>query len=91
MVEKNSQTTPEIRAYLSRIGSIKTEAKTTASRENAAKAAAARRRNPLDLVCLCEGGESLKAGDHKTTCPRGRLLWQRERAAAAKLQKEVVA
>jgi hypothetical protein len=86
MAKKSPDTPPEVRAYLSKIGKIKTEAKTTASRENAAKAAAARRRDPLTLPCTCKGGESLKAGDHVTTCPRGRLLWQRERAASKKQQ-----
>jgi hypothetical protein len=74
------------REYLGQIGSIKTEAKARASRANALKAHAARRKDPLDLVCICEGGESVEAKDHKTTCPRGRLLWQRERAAAKKEQ-----
>lgn len=82
---------PEIssdaRAYLGQIGSIKTEAKSRASRANALKGAAARRIDPLTLVCLCAGGNSLEAKDHKTTCPRGRLLWQRERAAQKKLEE----
>jgi len=71
----------EVRAYMSRMGSKRTPAKVAAARANAAKGAEARRKNPLDLPCVCKGGESLKASDHVTTCPRGRLLWQRERAA----------
>jgi hypothetical protein len=87
MREEKPETPPEVLAYLSRIGSIKTEAKTRASRETVKKAQAASRKDPLTLPCTCKGGESLKASDHVTTCPRGRLLWQRERAAAKK-QKE---
>ncbi len=82
---------PEIseaaREYLGQIGSIKTDAKKRASRANALKGAQARRRDPLTLPCLCEGGESLEASAHKTTCPRGRLLYQRERAARKKQGK----
>jgi hypothetical protein len=73
-----------VRQYMSEIGSKKTRAKSKASRENAVKAAAARRRNPLDLPCTCDGGEVLKVSAHKTTCPRGRLLYQRERTAQRK-------
>lgn len=81
----------QLRAVMGALGSRKSAAKTAASRANVAKASAARRKNPLDSICICTGGESLRASDHKTTCPRGRLLWQRERAAAAKAQKEVTA
>lgn len=91
MAETQNSVPPEVRAYMSRIGAQKTEAKAASSRANALKGAAARRRNPLDLVCICDGGESLEAGAHKTSCPRGRLLWQRERSAAAKAAKEVAA
>ena len=78
----------EISRVMSALGSIKTEAKTAASRENIAKANQARRRDPLDLPCVCGGGDSLDAKDHKTTCPRGRLLWQRARAEVKRAQKE---
>jgi hypothetical protein len=93
--DKALEFTPEQRAEISRVmselGSRKSAAKTEASRVSVVKAQAARRKNPLDAICICTGGESLQASDHKTTCPRGRLLWQRERAAAAKAQKKVAA
>jgi hypothetical protein len=88
MAEELKPVPDEVRSYMAQIGSKRTEAKTKATRENVAKAREARRRNPLDLVCTCTGGESLEASDHKTTCPRGRLLWQRERAAVAREAKE---
>jgi hypothetical protein len=71
-----------VRAYMSEIGSKKTKKKTQTSRENAMKATAARRKNPMDLPCVCTGGDSLEPMAHKTTCPRGRLLRQRARIAA---------
>ncbi len=71
----------QLRAVMSALGRQKSEAKQKAARANIAKANKANRKNPLDLPCLCTGGESLDATAHKTTCPRGRLLWQRERAA----------
>jgi hypothetical protein len=74
--------TPEVREYMRALGSKSTPKKQEASRANAVKAAEARRKNPLDLPCTCTGGKSLNVADHVTTCPRGRLLWQRERAAA---------
>ncbi len=77
----------QLRAVMSALGRQKSEAKQKAARANIAKANKANRKNPLDLPCLCAGGESLEASAHKTTCPRGRLLWQRERAATAKQQK----
>ncbi len=76
--------TPEVSAYMSAIGARKTETKTASSRANAAKAAQARKRDPLTLPCTCTGGDSLEASDHKTTCPRGRLLRQRARNEAQK-------
>lgn len=79
----------EVRAYMRSIGSKKTEAKASAARENAAKGAAARRRDPLTLVCTCDGGDSLEAAAHRTTCPRGRLLYQRARSEAARAAKNV--
>ena len=71
-----------VRAYMSEIASKRTPAKTKASRQNIVKATAARRRNVLDLVCICGAGDDLTPGAHPTTCPRGRLLYQRARAAA---------
>lgn len=73
---------------MSELGKTRTPAKSEASRITIQKAQAARRRDPLTLVCTCTGGDSLKASDHKTTCPRGRLLWQRERAAQKKATQE---
>jgi hypothetical protein len=81
-----SEITPEARAYMSALGSRKTETKTASSRANAAKATEARRRDPLTIPCTCTGGDSLEASAHKTTCPRGRLLRQRERNAQKKAE-----
>ena len=67
--------------YMRAIGSKKTEAKMKSARENLAKGPESRRRNPLDLPCICGGGDVLEVSAHKTTCPRGRLLYQRERTA----------
>jgi hypothetical protein len=75
------------RDYLSSIGSIKSEAKTTAARANAAKAHAARKRNVLDLPCICGAGDDLTPGAHPTTCPRGRLLYQRARSEAKRKEQ----
>jgi hypothetical protein len=72
----------EVRAYMREIASIKTPARSSASRANAAKGAAARRRDPVMVLCTCGGGDSVRLEDHKTTCPRGRLLYQRARTAA---------
>ncbi len=71
-----------IREYMRQLGSKSTPRKAASSRENAKRAAAARLKDPLTLPCICAGGDSLKVKDHVTTCPRGRLLWQRARKAA---------
>jgi hypothetical protein len=76
------------REYLSQIGSITSEKKTASARANAAKAHAARKRNVLDLPCICGAGDDLTPGAHPTTCPRGRLLYQRARSAAARAAKQ---
>ena len=68
-----------VRAYMSELGKTKSEAKAAASRQNAAAGAAARRKDLGTLPCTCGGCP----GDPKTTCPRGRLLRQRARIAAA--------
>jgi hypothetical protein len=68
---------PEVRAYMSAMGSKKTAAKAASSRRNAEIAAAARRKDPLDLECTC--GQC--PDNPLTTCPRGRLLRQRARSA----------
>ncbi len=84
-MEGMSNTLPEVvRAYMSEIGSKRTEAKSRASRLNAAKGAQARRKDAAQVACLCHGGDSLEPMAHKTTCPRGRLLRQRARTAAVK-------
>jgi hypothetical protein len=85
MAETKWREVPDVvRAYMSELGKTQTPAKEKASRENLAKGAEARRRDPLTLVCTCSGGDSLEASAHKTTCPRGRLLYQRKRAAEKK-------
>jgi len=66
---------PEVRAYMSAIGSKKTAAKSASSRRNAEVAAASRRKDPMSLPCICGGCPE----NPKTTCPRGRLLRQRAR------------
>lgn len=76
------------RDYLSQIGSITTKAKIESSRANALKAHAARKRNVLDLICICGAGDDLTPGAHPTTCPRGRLLYQRAYNAAKRQEKE---
>jgi hypothetical protein len=81
MKEKKREASPEVRAWMSELGKARTPAK-LASIKNAQKAgAAARRKDPLSLPCLCSGGDSLEPLAHKTTCPRGRLLRQRARNA----------
>jgi hypothetical protein len=83
----SEQISDAVRDYMSAIGSKKTEAKANSSRENAVKAAAARRRDPLELPCICGGGDVLEVGAHKTTCPRGHLLYQRARTARLRAEK----
>lgn len=80
--KSNEEIPEEVRAYMSRLGSKRTPAKLEAVRVNAARGAQARRKDPLTVPCTCSGGDSLKACDHKTTCQRGNLLYQRERTAA---------
>jgi hypothetical protein len=75
------------------LGSISTERKAAAARENAAKRrtfAGPPTKDPLTLPCTCGAGNENEVGTgHKTTCPRGRLLYQRDkRAAAKKVQEE---
>ncbi len=76
-----------VRAYLSAIGSKKTEAKMKSARANLALGPASRRRDPLELPCTCGGGDVLKVKAYKTTCPRVRLLYQRERTAQQRAEK----
>ena len=75
---------PEVREYMREIASIKTPARSKASRANAAKGAAARRLDPATVLCTCGHADSVKLEDHKTTCRRGNLLYQRARNAAKK-------
>lgn len=70
-----NEISPEIRAYMSALGSKKTEAKMKSARENLAKGANARRKDPMTLPCVC--GQC--PDKPLTTCPRGRLLRQRAR------------
>jgi hypothetical protein len=80
--EKTSdEISPEARAYMSKLGSKRTPAKIEAARKNALKGAATRRKDPLTVPCTCEGATTLEAKAHKSTCPRGRMLYQRERRA----------
>ncbi len=83
MATKTTTVPDEVRAYMSQIGAKRSKAKVQAARENVAKAREARRRDPMDLPCVCTGDASLQTSDHKTTCPRGRLLHQRARIEAA--------
>ncbi len=71
---------PEVRAYMSAMGSKKTAAKAASSRRNAEVAAAARRKDPMTLPCTCGACPD----NPLTTCPRGRLLRQRARIASEK-------
>jgi hypothetical protein len=85
---KKTPVPDSVRAYMSAIASKRTPAKTKAAQKNIAKATAARRRNVLDLPCICGAGDDLTPGAHPTTCPRGRLLYQRARSAAARAAKD---
>jgi hypothetical protein len=70
------------------LGSIVTPKKIAAVTANLAKVQTPGRppqKDPLTLPCTCGAGSSTVVGDsHKTTCPRGRLLYQRAKIAAAK-------
>ena len=72
------------------LGSIRTEKKSAAARENLKRIThrpGPNQKNPLDLPCTCGAGTDTEVGtNHKTTCPRGRLLYQRTKLAAAKAQ-----
>ncbi len=68
------------------LGSIRTEKKSQAARENLAKVryTGGRRPKPLsELACTCEAGESLEG--HKSHCPRGRAI-KRRRAKGESLE-----
>ena len=56
------------------LGSIRTEKKAAASRENGKLGR--RPLKPLDTIACNCGGEGL---NHKSTCPRGRRIRQRKR------------
>ena len=68
------------------LGSIRTEKKATAARANLLKATTRGKpptKDPLTLPCACGAGTATEIGTgHKTTCPRGRLLYQRAKIAA---------
>jgi hypothetical protein len=71
----------EVRAWMSKLGKARTPAKLASVKQAQVLGAAARRKDPLTLICTCSGGDSLEASAHVWTCPRGRLLKQREQAA----------
>jgi hypothetical protein len=81
MTDSKPTGTPEMpeaaREWMRAIASKRTPAKAEASRRNIARANEARRRDPETLLCLCGGCPD----NPKWTCPRGRLLKQREQAA----------
>ena len=68
------------------LGSIRTERKAATSRENLKHVKNRYRptpKDPLELPCTCGAGTQTEVGtNHKTTCPRGRLLYQRAKIAA---------
>lgn len=82
MEAEKIEVTSEVREYMAALGRRQTPAKIEAAARNLEKGRRARLKDPLTLPCTCTGGDSLKVTDHRTTCPRGRLLWQRERTAA---------
>jgi hypothetical protein len=75
------------------LGSISTPRKAAAARANAAKRKTFGRppeKDPLTLPWTCGAGTDVEVGTgHKTTCPRGRLLYQRaKRTAPAQESRE---
>ncbi len=70
------------------LGSISTPKKAAAARVNATKRktfAGPPEKDLLTLACTCGAGTDTEVGEgHKTTCPRGRLIYQRAKRAAAR-------
>lgn len=67
------------RAAAALLGSIKTEAKATSSRENGKKAPPGPGRSPVALAeirCTCDAGEALEG--HRWNCPRGQAIKRRQ-------------
>ncbi len=69
------------------LGSMSSERKAAAARQNLTKRktfGGPPPKDPLTLKCTCGAGTALEIGEgHKTTCPRGRLLYQRAKREAA--------
>jgi hypothetical protein len=67
------------------LGSISTPEKAAAAKRNQALRktyGGPPKKDPLELPCTCGAGTETEVGDnHKTTCPRGRLLYQRAKLA----------
>lgn len=63
------------RTAASLLGSARTERKAAASRANG-KLGGRSLKPLLEIQCTCGGGDSL---DHKTTCPRGRVIRYRQK------------
>lgn len=77
------------------LGSISTEKKAAAARRNQALRrtyGGPQRKDALGLACTCGAGteavETLPGQRHKTTCPRGKLLYKREQNEARKRARE---
>ena len=68
----------QIRAVMASVGSVRTERKAAAGRENGKLGGRPKKRID-ELECTCGAASD---DDHKTTCPRGRLIYQRRRIEA---------
>jgi len=78
----NIETPDNVREYLSKVGSIKTEKKTAASRANAQKAQAARRK---PSPCTCGREAVTDPLGHKAVCRIYQAEKQRLRRAKTKV------
>lgn len=74
------------------LGRISTQKKAEAARRNLMRRKSyggPPEKDPLTLACTCGQGTATQIGtDHKTTCPRGRLLYQRAKRAAQATHKD---
>ncbi len=74
------------------LGRIRSERKAESSRRNLEKRqrqGGPKTKDPLTLACTCGAGSDTEIGEnHKTTCPRGRLLYQRAKIAAQKKEQQ---
>ena len=78
---KSAKTPSEKNAAAVALGSIKTEKKAAASRENWKKAPPGKGRafGPLsEVVCTCEAGDAIEG--HRWDCPRGQSIKRRKKA-----------